>query len=438
MSELLQECIQYFKGEPGLSRLLQKLIERYRSLGRIGGSVRLNELKDDEKEALSAFFRKDYIKQTSATISFSAFEQALTKTKYADLTIIEIFEALEGQKIQTNSQQQLLNEQEKQAFFQMLKQEVPHLEKWLSYIEGKGRGTRPFHSLYEKDCNELKKLVLLVGQAVKGLPKNGQFERLPIFSQRITKNPHAFDLDTELGRAFLLALQFILHQKGEWRGIKNQLNTEEVNELLQAFHIFRDDLLNFVTVIGVKGWHNEHVNETMEVAVNTQTVLNLPLRVVLKLTSAAPHIGKRVFVVENSGVCSAILDRWQLPFCPPLICTHGQFKLAALMLLDLCAKEGIEICYSGDFDPEGLLMAQRMKIRHPKHVSLWKYTKSDYEKSLSTKEISLEKLAQLNRIELPELESVKLALLKTHCAGYQEELIDELVADMEKYYLTNE
>ena len=158
MSELLQECIQYFKEEPGLSRLLQKLIERYRSLGRIGGSVRLNDLKDYEKEALSSFFRKDYIKQTSATISFSAFEQALTKTKYAELTIIEIFEAFEGKKIQTNSEQQLLKERQKQAFFNMLRQETPHLEKWLSYIEGKGRGTRPFHSLYEKDRHELKNL----------------------------------------------------------------------------------------------------------------------------------------------------------------------------------------------------------------------------------------------------------------------------------------
>jgi len=60
-------------------------------------------------------------------------------------------------------------------------------------------------------------------------------------------------------------------------------------------------LLNFVMIIGVKGWNNHNVNETMEVAVNTKTVLNLPLREVLKLTSARPHIGKRVFVVENSG-----------------------------------------------------------------------------------------------------------------------------------------
>ena len=435
ISELLQECIQYFKEEPGLSRLLQKLIDKYRSLGRMGGSVRLTELKEHEEQALSSFFRKDYGKQASATISFSAFEQALTQTKYADLTIIEIFEALEGKKIQTNSQQQLLNEREKHAFFNRLRQEVPQVGKWLSYIEGKGRGTSPFHSLYEKDRNELKKVIFLVEQALKGLPKNGQFERLPIFSQRMTKNPHAFDLDTELGRAFLHALQFTLHAKGEWRVIKNQLNTEEVNELLQAFHIFRDDLLNFVTVIGVKGWNNQHLNETMEAAVDTQTVLNLPLREVLKLTSAAPHTGKRVFIVENSGVCSAILDRWQLPFCPPLICTHGQFKLAALTLLDLCAKEGIELCYSGDFDPEGLLMAQRMKMRHPNNVSLWKYEKRDYEKSLSTKEIPLEKLAQLNRIALSELEDVKLALWTTHCAGYQEELIDELVMDMERYFL---
>lgn len=436
MHEQLQECIQYFKEEPGLSRLLQKLIERYRSLGRIGGSVRLHELKAFEKEALSSFFRKDYMKKASATISFSAFEQALLKTKYAELVIIDIFEAYEGKKIKTNSEQQLQNEQEKQAFFQALKQEVPILETWISYIEEKGRGTRPFHSLYEKDRNELKKLVHLVGKAIEGLPSNGQFERLPFFSQRIAKNPHAFDLDTELGRTFLHVLQFFLHQKKEWRVIKNQLNTEEVNEILQVYHIFRDDLLNFVTVIGVNGWSDRLINSVMEAAVNTKMILNLPLREILKLTSARPHIGKRIFIVENSGVCSAILDRWQLSFCPPIICTNGQFKLAALMLLDLCAKEGIEMFYSGDFDPEGLLMAQRMKMRHPKNVLLWRYLKQDYDKALSTKEILLDKLAQLNRIILPELEDVKLMLLKTHCAGYQEELIEDLVSDMEKYFLT--
>lgn len=436
VQEHLQECIQYFKEEPGLSRLLQKLIERYRSLGRIGGSVRLHELKAHEKEALSAFFRKDYMRQASATISFAAFEHSFTKTKYAELAIIDIFEAYEGKKIKTNSEQQLQNEWDKQAFFQLLKQEAPILATWLSFIERKGRGTRPFHSLYEKDRSELKKIIHLVEQAIKGLPRNGRFERLPIFSQRIAKDPHAFDLDTELGRAFLHVLQFTLHQKNEWRIIKNQLNTEEVNEILQVFHIFRDDLLNFVTVIGVQGWSNLVINPTMEAAVDTKTVLNLPLREIVRLTSARPHIGKRIFIVENSGVCSAILDRWQLPFCPPLICTHGQFKLAALMLLDLCAKEGIEMCYSGDFDPEGLLMAQRLSIRHPKNVQLWRYLRHDYDKALSTKEVQLDKLAQLNRIHLPELESVKLALLKTNYAGYQEELIDDLMSDMEKYYLT--
>ncbi|MBS4192250.1 TIGR02679 family protein [Bacillus sp. FJAT-49705] len=436
LNERLQECIQYFKEEPGLSRLLPKLIERYRSLGRIGGSVQLTGLKPYEKEALSAFFRKDYTRQASATISFTLFENALAKTKYFELAIIDILEAYEGREIKTNSEKQLLIENEKSAFFYELKQEVPEIEDWLSFIERKGRGSRLFHSLYEKDCLELKKILLLVAEAIKSLPQNGQFERLPFFSQRITKNPHAFDLDTELGRAFIHSLQFSLHQKGEWSIIKNKLNTEEVNEILQAFHIFRDDLLNFVTVSGIKGWKNDRIDATIEAAADNRTVLILPLREILKLTSARPHIGKRVFIVENSGVCSAILDRWQLPFYPPLISTNGQFKLAALMLLDLFVQEEIEIYYSGDFDPEGLLMAQRMKLRHSKHVTLWRYSPHDYLKSLSTKEIAIDKLAQLNRLHIPDLESVKTELLKTYRAGYQEELIEELVSDMERYYLT--
>ena len=134
-----------------------------------------------------------------------------------NLRLLKFLKHLKGRKYTLIQRSNCETNREKQAFFNELRQEAPHLEKWLFYIEERGRSTRPFHSLYEKDRNELKKLIFLVERALKGLPKNGQFERLPIFSQRITKNPHAFDLDTELGRAFLHALQLALHEKGEWR-----------------------------------------------------------------------------------------------------------------------------------------------------------------------------------------------------------------------------
>ena len=42
------------------------------------------------------------------------------------------------------------------------------------------------------------------------------------------------------------------------------------------------------------------------------------------------------------------------------MCMNGQPRLAGLMVLDLLAKSGTEVYYSGDLDPEGILIAQKL------------------------------------------------------------------------------
>lgn len=91
-----------------------------------------------------------------------------------------------------------------------------------------------------------------------------------------------------------------------------------------------------------------------------------------------PDQPKVAFVVENSGVFSEILDRFGATRLQPIVCAHGQFKLACLMLLDKLAAAGITIYYSGDFDPEGLQMASRLLQRYPGQAVPWRYTVDDY------------------------------------------------------------
>ena len=43
----------------------------------------------------------------------------------------------------------------------------------------------------------------------------------------------------------------------------------------------------------------------------------------------------------------------------PIICTHGQLRMASWRLLDLLDFD-IEMYYSGDLDPEGLRIAQNI------------------------------------------------------------------------------
>jgi hypothetical protein len=54
---LIKEAAAYFK-QKGFQRLLQQMTEKYRSLGRWAGSVKLEDLTTEEQEALSSFFRQ--------------------------------------------------------------------------------------------------------------------------------------------------------------------------------------------------------------------------------------------------------------------------------------------------------------------------------------------------------------------------------------------
>lgn len=235
--------------------------------------------------------------------------------------------------------------------------------------------------------------------------EKGDYERLSIFSQKVLKDPHAFDLHTFQGKVFLHALQFYSDQDYDLSSV------EEVNELLQSFGILREDILNFVTCAGILTETEQGIHSVFASAVKTNTVLNVPLREILKLKRAYPAKGQTVFVVENSGVFSALLDLFPDAF-PPLICTNGQFKLASLMLIDLIIQEGCQIYYSGDFDPEGLKMAQRLKERNQEHIHLWHFQLEDYLASSPEVLLSDDRVAKLETVTIEELQPIKEKMRK--------------------------
>jgi Protein of unknown function C-terminus (DUF2399). len=87
--------------------------------------------------------------------------------------------------------------------------------------------------------------------------------------------------------------------------------------------------------------------------------------------------------------------------------------------------------YSGDFDPEGIGMANRLLKRYPEHVQLWQMDVESYENSLSEEEkISTTRLNQLSRINHPALKEVKKQILKIKVPGYQEALLDEMIEEL--------
>ena len=263
------------------------------------------------------------------------------------------------------------------------------------------------------------------------------FQRLPVFAHEVTGDPHGFDPDRAQGRFLINALQFIRRLQDEGYPVHPSPPAEEINELLGYFGIIRDDLLNFITCAGILAF-----DETgspfgvWQSAWREGAVLNVPLRELIKTDTLAPATcsgeEKAIFLVENSGVFSEIVDRFAGRPLPPVVCTHGQAKLAALLLLDRLVAGGSTLYYSGDFDPEGLQMAQRMARRYGEALKLWRYDAGDYKSSISEVTIPPERLKKLQSIDPPGLKPVEEMLVSTGQAGYQEHLVHKLVADIKE------
>jgi uncharacterized protein (TIGR02679 family) len=278
--------------------------------------------------------------------------------------------------------------------------------------------------MYNLEKEELAPLLRTVAKAYELLPESGKYERLPLFSQRITGNPHSFDRNQLLGKMLLHLLAW--SQEGISADGQPETQTEQINELLLAYGLLRDDLWSFVTCRGFCASQNQKEHPVWKAAAECGTVMNVPVRELMLLDKISPFEGKEVWVLENSSVCSALMD--EVPD-KPIACTHGQFKVASWIFFDRLVESGCTIYYSGDLDPEGLMMAQRLKSRYPDNVKIWRMDCQSYKSAMSDEKIE-DRIGQLKNILDPELKETADLMNKYHKAAYQEGLIQILKEDV--------
>ena len=145
---------------------------------------------------------------------------------------------------------------------------------------------------------------------------------------------------------------------------------------------------------------------------------------------AAQPIGKQVYVVENEMVFTYLLHHVKRDSYT-LLCTSGQLRAAAQKLIGLLIEHGAVIYYSGDLDPDGIGIADRLWQRYGNNICLWRMSLEDYRKAGSDEKIGEAGIAKLRQICHPELRRVAGYMEKLRVAGYQENILPELVEDME-------
>ena len=144
----------------------------------------------------------------------------------------------------------------------------------------------------------------------------------------------------------------------------------------------------------------------------------------LTLLGQAYAVGGTVYVVENPMAFYWLMEQQKDEKAQvAMICSAGQPTQAVWMLLDFLKESGTRMYYSGDFDPEGLLIAQRMKERYQDLVKLWHYESEDYKHSMSSIEIEPTSLKKLDKLTQAELLPIGELLKETKLAGYQENIL---------------
>ncbi|GAE94831.1 hypothetical protein JCM21714_4025 [Gracilibacillus boraciitolerans JCM 21714] len=421
---MIEDAIHYFAGDKTYRRLFLLFKAKYKSLGRVGGTITVDAFTDKELEVIGRFFGKTGSElRQKGKISLEQFNRQLNKTRFAGIDLQQLLEAYFDETLISNKELQQRKEQKVQDSIKELKDHFPELRFWLEYIQHKTADTYWIFRLIEKDFDQFQRMLRQLASAFSQIPE--KYERLPMFSQRITRNPHAFDLNTVLGK-LLIHLLSLNSNKGEQVVVPS--TSEAINDLLLQYQLLRDDITNYVTCANLLAETKQEVHSMWKAAAETQSVLNVPLRELIKVERVFSS-GKQniIWIVENSGVFSSLLD--EVPHIS-LICTHGQFKLAAFILMDLLVQEGYQLRYAGDIDPEGISMAAKIVERYPQHAYPWKMTVDDYHLSMSDNQLSEERINKLDAVNVNSLQPVINELKTYKKAGYQEALVVEMVEEL--------
>ena len=88
------------------------------------------------------------------------------------------------------------------------------------------------------------------------------------------------------------------------------------------------------------------------------------------------------------------------------------------------------ISYSGDIDPDGIGIADRLWQKFGNGIRIWRMAPEDYDNSISGEEIGDLGMAKLGNIRNPLLRKTAEHIKEKKRAAYQENILDDLVEDV--------
>lgn len=406
MNNISKELATYLKTKKGLTRLMNKLKEKYIALSHFGGTIIINNITEEESTDISNLLGKRIKKEDNLKTSFKEITKKINQGKYNGFNWEELLNAYFEEKLITKKEQNLNKQEEENYFYQELykkNKDNKYVEVLKNIIEKDDTIIKTVKQKYNKNKNalqeELENILLLLDN-IPTYPTS-----LAVYSS-ITGNPHYLDLNKSTSTFFLKILSRI-------KNIEFEDKNEVKINILSEINVYTDPVSNYVITYKLIG--NNILNELNK----NNEVVNLNLLNINALDKLSTE-SKEVYVFENPSMLTSLMNLFV-----PIIITSGIPNLSLYTILQKLEESNIKIYYNGDFDPEGLLIAEKLKLRFPK-IKLFCYDTIDYNNAKSKEKISSSRLKKLDNINVEELQNIKKILQESKVSAYQEQNLDRI------------
>lgn len=424
----MKESLDLINSNKIYKKIFLEVYSKYKKYGKITGSFTLKAATTEERQILFNFDSKA-LTEGKAKIKCSTVRDLFNR-KLKEYSFEELLVKVVGKELKTNKEvKDEEKEQEEKFYDDILKASDDGVGKqwFIEILDKKKYGYNIIVRKYKseiRNLKELKRKIILIINSLNKLPYlNNEYENIAVFSAVNTKDSHFFDSDKFTGRLFIKAISFILNKD-------DPKDINEINELYYEVGILKDEISNHTTIYGLNAFN---MDSSEVKAVNSFNLWKEPLQISISNLLKIDYfeaINNTVFIFENPAVFHKILkvngDNISL------ICTSGQLNLSSYILLNKI-RNLKNIYYAGDFDPEGLMIAYKIKKRYKDKVKFLNYTRESYINTMSNNIIEEKSMSQLNKINCSELDEVINELRINKRAAYQELLIDEYLDLIKKY-----
>lgn len=426
-----KECANYFKSQRAYHRCLEEFRKKWESYGKAAGRITLKQTSEEERRAVGGIIGRVFYEET-IRFSFLEFEQGLQKTRFAPVDMKAVLEEyFEEPLITTQGRQR----EEKERRKKFLDRSCGYFEEnagreavalvWLrKMISEKKYGYQLLMREYAKDEKQAELLVRNVGNAVMKLKELTDKEDeypLAVLSAEITDNPHYFDRSTTAGLLFVHAIcccenMELPEDAHQWRKLLTQVSIvpDNISSMVHGYGL---------RLITKQGWHGAYDAFCERKEPYVITMENM------KGIIGVQAVGGKAYIVENEMVFSYLIHNLKNSDYT-LLCTSGQPRSVAQVLIPYILASGSKIYYNGDIDPDGICIADRLWKKFGDRIHIWRMSPEDYDKSLSKERIGDIGRSKLENIDHPILKKTAECMIEKQLAGYQENMLKELLEDM--------